>query len=177
LSHARSCLLAALALVGVLMAVGCGGGESPPPPSPTTTSTAEVTPGPALTPTQAVPKVTPSLGYCNPTTIDTTPYQLEVKAEWQGKDRIVIKGSVVVPSPVGLQYVICQDGELSYSLVPASQPKVADGKITAESKLVPSQRGPAFNADAKFEAVLFFMRQDVQTPMFITKIPVEGRPE
>jgi hypothetical protein len=106
-----------------------------------------------------------------------TPYQFKVKAEWHGNDRITIEGSVVLPAPGNLQYVICQDGELSYSLVPDRQPEVTDGKITAESKLVPSEREPAFNADAKFEAVLFFMRQDVQVPMLITKIPVEGRPE
>jgi len=177
LSYARACLLAALALVGVLLAAACGGAESPPPPGPTSTSTVEGTPGPALTPTQAVPKATPSLGYCNPTLIDTTPYQLKVKAEWHGTDRITIEGSVVLPAPASLQYVICQDGEVSFSLVPASRPQVTDGKITAESKLVPSEREPAFNADAKFEAVLFFLRQSVQVPMFIAKIPVEGQPE
>jgi hypothetical protein len=100
-----------------------------------------------------------------------------VKAEWHGKDRIVIEGSVVLPEPANLQYVICQDGEVSFSLVPARQPEVKGGEITAESKLVPSERGPAFNPDAKFEAVLFFLRQDFQTPMIIAKLPVEGRPE
>jgi hypothetical protein len=109
--------------------------------------------------------------------MDTTPFELEVKAEWQGKDRIVIEGSVVVSQPVTLQYVICQDGEISFSLVSARQPEIEGGKITAESKLVPSERGPAFNADAKFEAALFFLRQDLHTPLLIAKIPVEGRPE
>lgn len=177
MSFARSCLLATLALVGVLMAAACGGGESPLPPSPTTASTPEGTPGPALTPAPTVSNAGSVLGYCNPPATDTTPYQLEVKAQWHGKDRIVIEGSVVLPQPASLQYVICQDGEPSFSLVPARQPEVMGGEIRAESKLAPSERGPAFNPDAKFEAVLFFMRQDVQIPMFIAKIPVEGRPE
>jgi hypothetical protein len=140
-------------------------------------STAEGTPGPALTPTPAGPNLSALTGYCNPTASDTTPFELKVKAEWQGKDRIVIRGSVVLPAPAKLQYVICQDGEISFSLVPDRQPETTGGEITAESKLVPSERGPAFNPDAKFEAVLFFLRQDFQTPMFIAKIPVEGQPE
>jgi hypothetical protein len=177
LSYARSCLLAALALVGVLMVVACGDTESPLPSRPTTTLKAELTPGPALTPIPTVSNGSSLLGYCNPPAIDTAPYQLEVKAEWQGKDRIVIEGSVVVSQPVSLQYVICQDGELSFSLVPARQPETEGGDIRAESNLVPSERGPAFNPDAKFEAVLFFLRQDLHTPLLIAKIPVEGRPE
>lgn len=178
MSHARSCLLAALALVSVLMAVACGDTESPlPSSSPTTASTAEATPGPALTPTPTVSNASALLGYCDPPAMDTTPFELEVKAEWQGKDRIVIEGSVLLSEPVSLQYVICQDGELSFSLVPARQPEAKDGEITAESKLVPSERGPAVNPDAKFEAVLFFLRQDIHTPLLIAKIPVEGRPE
>jgi hypothetical protein len=108
--------------------------------------------------------------------MDTTPYQLEVKAQWHGKDRIVIEGSVVLPNPANLDYVICQDGEVSFSLVPARQSEIKGKEITAESKLVPSERGPAFNPDAKFEAVLFFVRQDIGVPIFVTKIPVEGKP-
>jgi len=177
LSYARFCLLAVLALAGVLVAAACGGGESTLPPSPTAVSTAEGTPGPAPTPTPAGPGLSALTGYCNPTASDTTPFELKVKAEWQGKDRIVIEGSVLLSEPVSLQYVICQDGEISFSLVPARQPEVKGREITGESKLVPSERGPAFNPDAKFEAVLFFMRQDFQTPMLIAKIPVEGRPE
>ena len=175
--YARSCLLVALALAGVLMAVACGDTESPTPPSPTITLKAEGTPGPALTPTPTVPSASSLLGYCNPPSIDTTPFELEVKAEWQGKDRIVVEGSVVLSQPVSLQYVICQDGEVSFSLVPARQPEIKGKEIGAESKLVPSERGPAFNPDAKFEAVLFFIRQDLQVPVLIAKIPVEGQPE
>ena len=177
MSYARFCLLAVLALAGVLVAAACGGGESTLPPSPTAVSTAEGTPGPAPTPTPAGPGLSALTGYCNPTAMDTTGYELKVKAEWQGKDRIVIEGSVLLSEPVSLQYVICQDGEISFSLVPARQPEVKGREITGESKLVPSERGPAFNPDAKFEAVLFFLRQDFQTPMLIAKIPVEGRPE
>ena len=176
MSYARFCLLAVLALAGVLVAAACGGGESTLPPSPTAVSTAEGTPGPALTPTPAGPDSSLLIKYCNPPALDTTPFELKVKAEWQGKDRIVIEGSVLLSEPVSLQYVICQDGEISFSLVPARQPEVKGREITGESKLVPSERGPAFNPDAKFEAVLFFMRQDFQTPMLIAKIPVEGRP-
>jgi len=159
------------------MAAACGGAESPLPPSPTAASTAEGTPGPALTPTQAAPNLSAVSGYCNPTAMDTTPFQLEVKAEWHGKDRITIEGSVLLPEPATLQYVICQDGEVSFSLVPARRPEVNGKVITAESKLVPSERGPAFNPDAKFEAVLFFLRQDLHFPMLMAKIPVEGRPQ
>lgn len=177
MSYARSCLLAALALAGVLMAVACGDTESPTPTSPTITLKAKATPGPALTPIPTVSSLSALTGYCNPPAMDTTPFELEVKAEWQGNDRIVIEGSVVVSEPVSLQYVICQDGEVSFSLVPASQSEVKGGKIKAESKLVPSERGPAFNPDAKFEAALFFLRQDIQIPLLIAKIPVEGRPE
>jgi len=177
LSYARFCLLTVLALVGVLVAAACGGSESSPPPSTATASTAEGTPGPALTPTPARPNLSTLTGYCSPPVIDTTPFELEVKAEWQGKDRIVIEGSVLLSEPANLQYVICQDGEVSFSLVPARQPEIKGRDIGAESKLVPSERGPAFNPDAKFEAVLFFLRQDLQVPMLIAKIPVEGRPE
>jgi hypothetical protein len=174
---ARFCVLVALMFVGVLVAVACGGGESAVPPSPTA-STAQGTPGPGLTPTSAVPGVSSTLtGYCNPPAMDTTPYQLEVKAEWHGEDRIVIEGSVLLPEAADLQYVICQDGEVSFSLVPARSAEVKGGEITAESKLVSSQRPPAFDPDAEFEAVLFFLRKDLQVPMLIAKVPVEGRPE
>jgi hypothetical protein len=109
--------------------------------------------------------------------MDTTPFELEVKAKWQGKDRIVVEGSVVLPNPSNLEVVICQDGEVSFSLVPARQPEIKGREVGAESKLVPSERGPAFNPDAKFEAVLFFIRQDLLVPVLIAKIPVEGQPE
>jgi len=175
-SLARSCLVLALAFVGVLILAACGE-ESAPAPGPDTTSTAQSSPGAGLTATMTPPPLSGLTGHCNPPVMDTTPFQLEVKAEWHGKDRIVIEGSVLLAEAASLQYVICQDGEVSFSLVPAHRPEVRGGEITAESKLVPSERGPAFDPDAEFEAVLFFLRKELQIPMLIGKVPVEGQPE
>ncbi len=176
MSFARFCLLVVLALAGVLTAAACGGEESPVAPSPTA-STGEGTPGPEASPTSTALDSTALTGYCNPPAMDTTPYQLEVKAEWKGDDRIVIEGSVLLPEAAIFQYVICQDGEVSLSLVPAYRPELKGGKIKGESELVPSERGAAFDPDAEFEAVLFFLHTDVQIPMLIAKVPVEGRPD
>jgi hypothetical protein len=176
LSFARFCLLIVLALAGVLTAAACSDEGSVVAPSPTA-STGEGTPGLEPSPTSAVADSTALTGYCEPPTMDTTPYQLDVKAEWKGDDRIVIEGSVLLAEAASLQYVICQDGEVSLSLIPVYRPELKGGKITAESELLPSESGPAFDPDAKFEVVLYFLREDVQIPILIAKVPVEGRPD
>jgi len=159
-----------LATLAALLIAACGGDESTPEPSP------------VATPTAGAGIETPSTGdfaiYCNPPAVDTTPFELDVKVQWKGSDRITIEGSISTALPPAyFQYLFCQDGQVSWSLVPAREPKLEDGSISAESKLVPSDRGVPFDPNARFEAILFFMNQKTRLPMLMTKVPVEGSPQ
>jgi len=168
LSFKPLALLLALVTLAAFLTVGCSGAKSTTQASPGATSTAAV----------GTPQTYTATGYCNPQiqVIDPTLFQLQVKAQWKGNDRITIEGSVRIP-PTDLQYVICQNGEVSLSLVPAKKPVVEDGSISAESKLVSSDRGPAFDPNAQFEAVLYFLSRETRIPMLTATVPVEGRPQ
>jgi hypothetical protein len=104
-------------------------------------------------------------------------WNVQVTARWEGKDRIVIEGSADLPTPGSVTYLVCQDGEVSASLLWAVEPKLEDGKIRAVSKLVDSQSGPAFDPNASFEVVLTALGEPVQMPYFTVRVPVEGKPE
>jgi hypothetical protein len=103
-------------------------------------------------------------------------YNVQVTARWKGKDRVVIEGSAHLPGPGTVNYLICQGGEVSGSLLWAIQPTFKDGKISAESKLVESQAGPVFDPNAHFEVVLSILGQPVQVPYFTIGVAVEGKP-
>jgi len=103
-------------------------------------------------------------------------YNVQVTARWKGKDRIVIEGSAHLPGPGTADYWVCQDGQVTASLVKATQPTFKNGKISAESKLVESPAGPLFDPNAHFEVVLSILGQPVQVPYFTIRVPVEGKP-
>jgi hypothetical protein len=104
-------------------------------------------------------------------------YNVQVTARWKGKDRVVIEGSAKLPGSGSVNYWICQDGEVTASLVWARQPTFEDGKIRAESKLVEAPGGPVFDPNARFEVVLSILGEVVQVPYFTVRVPVEGKPE
>jgi hypothetical protein len=156
--------LALLVTVALLFAA-CGGGSQ------TTGVTTPTLAGP--TPTRAA--VAPS-GYCQQSREPLPAWNVQVTARWEGKDRIVIEGSADLPSPGSVTYLVCQDGEVSSSLLWAEQPTIEDGKIRGMSKLVDSQSGPAFDPDASFVVVLTVVGAPIQMPYFTVQIPVEGKP-
>jgi hypothetical protein len=116
-------------------------------------------------------------GLCQQSQEPKPSYNVQVTARWKGKDRVVIEGSAHLPGPGTVNYLICQDGEVTASLVWARRPTFQDGKIRAESQLVESQAGPLFDSNAHFEVVLSILGDPVQVPYFTIRVPVEGKPE
>ena len=167
----RRIALVLLAATVVLSANACGGGGEENGPTSGATAPAG---SPVPTPTRRA--AAPS-SYCQRSQEPPASYNVQVTARWKGKDRIVIEGSAKLPGPGTVNYFICQDGEVSGSLVWAIQPSFKDGKISAESKLVESQAGPVFDPDAHFEVVLSILGEAVQMPYFTISVPVEGKPD
>jgi len=164
----RGIALILVAATAVLFAASCGNGGKEGGPTPG----ASASPGP--TPTRA--SVAPA-SRCGMRQEPRASYNVQVTARWKGKDRIVIEGSAQLPGPGTLNYLICQDGQVTASLVWARQPTFEDGKLSAESKLVEAQAGPVFDPNAHFEVVLSILGQPVQMPYFTISVPVEGKPE
>jgi hypothetical protein len=167
----RRIALVLLAATVVLSAAACGGNGEENNPTPGATA-----PGGSPVPTPTRYAAGPS-SYCQQSQEPLASYNVQVTARWEGKDRIVIEGSAHLPGPGTVNYLICQDGEISGSLVWARQPTFKDGKIYAESKLVESQAGPVFDPDAHFEVVLSVLGEAVQMPYFTISVPVEGKPD
>jgi hypothetical protein len=165
-------LLALLASTAVLLAVACGGDENGPTPGAATSPASAGSPGP--TPTRRA-SVAPAR-LCQVGKEPPASYNVQVKASWKGKDRVVIDGSATLPGGGTVNYWICQDGEVTASLVWDHQPTFENGKISAESKLVEAGAGPIFNPDAKFEVVIEVLGEKVQVPYFTIRVPVEGKP-
>jgi hypothetical protein len=159
----RETSLILVVVTALLLAAACGGDGEGSPASPTT-SPAERSP-------------VASADLCLMGGEPLAAYNVEVTARWKSKDRIVIEGSAELPGPGSVNYWICQDGEVSASLVWARQPTFENGEIQAESKLVESQAGPLFDPDARFEVVLSILGDPVQVPYFIVRVPVQGKPE
>jgi len=168
-------LFALLATTAVLLAAACGdnGKEGSLTPGASTSPAPATSPGPS--PTRRASIAPASL--CNPGKEPPASYNVEVTARWKGKDRVVIEGSAHPPGPGSVNYLICQDGEVTASLVWARQPTLEDGKISAESKLVEAPAGPIFDPDAHFDVVLSVLGQQIQVPYFTVSVPVEGKPE
>ena len=165
-------LLAAAVVLLLAVACGGGGGENGPSARGTATPAANASPGPSPTRRPAAPDRLCQIGEEPPAS-----YNVQVTARWKGKDRIAIEGTANLPGGGTPNYWICQDGEVIASLVWARQPTFKNGKIQAESKLVESQTGSPFNADAHFQVVLSILGDPVQVPYFTVSVPVEGKPE
>jgi len=170
----RGIALVLVAATVVLSAAACGGGGEENGPTPGATTSPAPAGSPVATPTRR-PSVAPP-SYCRQSQEPLASYNVQVTARWKGKDRVVIEGSAHLPGPGTVNYLICQDGEVTASLVWARQPTFEDGKIRAESKLVESQAGPTFDPNAHFEVVLSILGQAVQVPYFTIRVPVEGKP-
>jgi len=170
----RKIALVLVAAMVALSAAACGGGgeEGGATPGAIASPAPATSPGP--TPTRRA--VAPAR-LCQQSQEPPASYNVQVTARWKGKDRIVIEGSAHLPGPGTVNYLICQDGEVTASLVWAIQPTFKDGKISAESELVESQAGPIFDPNAHFEVVLSILGQVVQMPYFTIRVPVEGKPE
>lgn len=167
----RGITLALLAMTAVMLAAACGGGEEGGPTPGVTTSPAA---SPGATPTRVLSIAPASL--CQRSQEPRASYKVQVTARWKGKDRVVIEGSAQLPGPGTVNYFICQDGEVTASLVWARQPTFEDGKVSAESKLIEPGVGPIFDPDAHFEVVLSVLGDPIQVPYFTIKVPVEGKP-
>jgi hypothetical protein len=169
----RRIALVLVAAMVVLSAAACGGGgeENGPTPGAGTSPAAAGTP--AATPTRAA--VAPS-SRCQRTQAPPASYNVQVTARWKGKDRVVIEGSAHLPGPGTVNYLICQDGQVTASLVWARQPTFENGKISAESKVVEAPAGPVFDPNAHFDVVLSILGEAVQMPYFTISVPVEGKP-
>jgi hypothetical protein len=163
--------LALLATFAALLLTACGGGGNGQTSGATTSPAPATSPGP--TPTRGL--VAPNR-LCQMGQQPLESYHVQVTARWKGKDRVVIEGSADLPTQAQVTYWICQDGEVTASLVWASQPTIKGGQIRAESKLVDAQVGPAFDPNAQFFAVLLVSGEPVNAPYFTIKVPVEGKP-
>lgn len=163
----RRVTIVLIAAMAALLLAACGGGGEEGSP----------TPGVGNSPT-AAPSRSPvaSSARCGPFGEPNTAYNVQITAKWKGKDRIVIEGTAHVPGPGTVNYLVCQDGEVSGSVLWARQPTFANGKIEAESKVVESSVGPAFDPNAHFDVVLSILGLPVQVPYFTISIPVEGKP-
>jgi hypothetical protein len=171
----RRIALVLVAASVVLSAAACGGGGEQKGSTPGATASPAAATSPGPTPTRRA-SVAPA-GLCQQSREPLASYNVQVTARWKGKDRVVIEGSAHLPGPGTVNYLICQDGEVTASLVWARQPTFQDGEIRAESKLVESQAGPLFDPNAHFEVVLSILGQPVQVPYFTIRVPVEGKPE
>src|SRR3989304_1900620 len=162
-------ILAMLAATAVLLGAACGDngdGNSPTPGA---------SPSPGPSPTRVTSIASPSL--CQKRGEPTASYNVQVTARWKGKDRIVIEGSATLPGGGSVNYWVCQDGQVTASLVRAEPPTFEDGEISAESKLVEASVGPIFDPDASFVVVLQVLGEAVQIPYFTIDVPVEGKPD
>lgn len=163
-----------VAAVAVLFAASCGGGGEQGGATPGATASPAPATSPGPTPTRRA--VAPAR-LCEQPQQPPASYNVQVTARWKGKDRVVIEGSADLPGGGSVNYWICQDGEVTASLVWARQPAFEDGKISGESKLVEAQAGPVFDSDAHFEVVLSVLGEQVEVPYFTVKVAVEGKPE
>ena len=170
----RRIALVLIAATFVLSAAACGGGsaENGPTPGASASPAAATSPGP--TPTGRA-SIAPAR-FCQQSRQPLASYNVQVTARWKGKDRVVIEGSAHLPGPGTVNYWICQDGEVTASLIWARQPTFEDGKISGESKLVEAQAGPVFDPNAHFEVVLSILGEPVQVPYFTISVSVEGKP-
>ena len=162
----KGIILAMLAATAVLLAAACGdnGGVSPTPGA---------SPSPGPSPTRG-PVAPPSL--CQQGKEPPASYNVHVTAHWKGKDRIVIEGTATLPGAGSVNYWICQDGQVTASLVWDQQPTFMAGKISGESKLVEARAGPIFDPNASFVVILQVLGEAVQMPYFTVSVPVEGKP-
>jgi hypothetical protein len=169
----RGITLALLTMTAIMLAAACGGGKEGGPTAGATTS-----PSPAASPVPTPTRVTSiaPASLCEKTQEPFPSYKVQVTAQWKGKDRLVIEGSAQLPGPGTVNYFICQDGEVTASLVWDRQPTFEGGKISGESKLIEAQAGPIFDPDAHFEVVLSILGQPVAVPYFTIRVPVEGKP-
>jgi hypothetical protein len=165
----KGIILAMLAATAVLLAAACGdnGGDGVSP-------TPGASPSPGPSPTRG-PVAPPSL--CQQGKEPRASYNVHVTARWKGKDRIVIEGSATLPGGGSVNYWVCQDGQVTASLVWAQRPTFKDGDISAESKVVEAKAGPLFDPDASFVVVLQVLGEAIQVPYFTVSVPVEGKPE
>ncbi len=170
----RSIGLVLIAVAVVLSAAACGGGGADTGGTPGSTASPAPTtsPGPTATPRRAAGPAS----LCQQSQQPLPSYNVQVTARWKGKDRVVVDGSANLPGPGTVNYLICQDGQVSGSLIWAQNPTFKDGKIHAESKLVESQAGPVFDPNAHLTVVLSVLGE-IQMPYFTVSVPVEGKPE
>jgi hypothetical protein len=157
--------LVLITATAALLAAACGGGSDQSGPTPNAVTSPEPTRGAVASP-----------ALCRQSGEPRASYNVQVTAKWKGKDRIVIEGSASLPGPGTVNYWVCQDGEVTASLRHAREPTFMNGKIQAESKVVESPVGPAFDPNAQFEVVLEILSLPIQVPYFTVNIPVEGKP-
>jgi hypothetical protein len=169
----RGITLALLTMAAMMLAAACGGGKEGGPTAGVTTSPSPAA-SPGATPTRVL-SIAPA-SRCEKTQEPLASYKVQITARWKGKDRIVIEGSAQLPGAGTVNYFICQDGEVTASLVWASQPTFENGKISAESKLIEPGIGPVFDPDAHFEVVLSVLGEVVAVPYFTVRVPVGGKP-
>jgi hypothetical protein len=164
----RRIALVLVAAAVALSAAACGGGGNDGGATPG----ADASPGPTTTPrAPAAPAER-----CQQSQEPLASYNVKVTAHWQGKDRVVIDGSAQLPGSGSVNYLICQDGQVTASLVWAVQPTYKNGKIHGESKVAESQVGPVFDPNAHFRVVLSVLGDQIQVPYFTISVPVEGKP-
>jgi hypothetical protein len=169
----RGIAFALLAMTAMMLAAACGGGkEGGRTAGATTSPSPAASPGP--TPTRVLSIAPASL--CQRSQAPLASYKVQVTARWKGKDRIVIEGSAQLPGTGTVNYYICQDGEVTASLVWDRQPTFENGKISGESKLIEAGAGPIFDPNAHFEVVLSVLGEVVAVPYFTVRVPVEGKP-
>jgi hypothetical protein len=170
----RRIALVLMAVAVALAAAACGGGGTDNDATPAANaSPAATTPGATATPRRAAGPAS----LCQQSQQPLPSYNVQVTAHWSGKDRVVIDGSAHLPGAGSVNYLICQNGEVSGSLVWAQNPTFKNDKIHAESKFVESQSGPLFDPNAHFTVVLSVLGEQVQMPYFTISVPVEGKPE
>lgn len=157
-----------LAVAGVLLlAAACGGSENKE-------ATSEPTAAGSPAPTATWVPVAPAQR-CAQLQKPAPPQAVDIHARWKGKDRVVVEGTAKLPGPGKVAYFFCQDGQVTASLVPAREPTFADDKIDAESKLVEATKGPPFDPNAHFDAIVAVVGV-TGVPFFIISVPVEGTP-
>lgn len=167
--------LVLMAVAIVLSAAACDGGGTDNGATPATNASPVATTSPGATATPRRPAAPASR--CQENRSPPASYNVQVTARWQGKDRVVIDGSAQLPGSGSVNYLICQDGQVTASLVWAQQPTFKNNKIHAESKLVESPVGPIFDPNAHFDVVLSVLGDQIQIPYFTISVPVEGKPE
>ena len=114
--------------------------------------------------------------YCTLGTTVPPEYELEVKANWNGKT-ITVEGKVQLPGPANVSWIVCQNGQPSSHFQFVGQPALHDGKISGESQVIenPRARTP-FDPSGTFDVVVFAQDPGSGLPYFLVGIPVEGNP-